>query len=739
MRFKHWCEHQGIALLILVFWILGLTYGVVTPVFEAPDESEHYAYIQHLADGGGLPVQSPDRETAWKQEGSQPPLYYAAGAALTFWIETGSIERMGWRNPHAKVGIPGTEDNINVFIHTRDEDFPWHGVPLAVHILRLFSLALGSTTVLFTYLLAREIFPQRKYTALGAAMLLAFTPQFVFISSAVNNDNAVIALCTMGLWLLVRIWRHGPSWRRWIALGMLVGLAGLAKLSGLGLAILAILVTIALWRREGASVLSGAALAGLIALALAGWWYVRNFALYGDFTGLNVMLDVFGRRTALPRPDALWGEVRGLRMSYWALFGWFQILVDRWQYLAFDLLAIAAVAGLGLALARRPRQGMRGEVGITFSWMLIIGAGLIRWTMLVPASQGRLLYPAGAAIAILMYRGLEEWVSARYHRWLLVVLSAVLFFITAICPWAFIQPAYARPAILCPEDVPASVQHVGYTYNNAMCLLGYQIESSPLHPGDSLRITVYWQSLAPMSRDYSVFVHLFGHKRQPIGQHDSYPGRGTYPTSLWQPGDIVRDIYTVQISDEAITPSKVQVEIGLYDLETYSVLPVRDASGRPVSSPILATLKLIEKTPPIYHPAHATDVRLGDSIALVGYDLDRTVARAGETVPLTLYWRCLRPLEKDYTVFTHIEDDNGEVWGQHDSQPLGGEYPTSLWSPDEVVRDEYVIPLQSDAPAGIYYLRVGMYLLETGERLDITGADGSSLGDYIELAIVTVR
>lgn len=71
-------ERTFIAVILGLFIFLGTLYALVTPVFEASDELWHYPMIDHLADGNPLPVQVMDPELAgpWKQEASQPPLYY---------------------------------------------------------------------------------------------------------------------------------------------------------------------------------------------------------------------------------------------------------------------------------------------------------------------------------------------------------------------------------------------------------------------------------------------------------------------------------------------------------------------------------------------------------------------------------------------------------------------------------------------------------------------------------------
>ncbi len=89
-------EKRWLGLILLLFLALGFTYALVTPVFEASDELWHYPMIRHLADGNPLPVQvfDPAQAGLWKQEASQPPLYYYLGAALTFWIDTADMPQI---------------------------------------------------------------------------------------------------------------------------------------------------------------------------------------------------------------------------------------------------------------------------------------------------------------------------------------------------------------------------------------------------------------------------------------------------------------------------------------------------------------------------------------------------------------------------------------------------------------------------------------------------------------------
>jgi hypothetical protein len=117
-------------------------------------------------------------------------------------------------------------------------------------------------------------------------------------------------------------------------------------------------------------------------------------------------------------------------------------------------------------------------------------------------------------------------------------------------------------------------------------------------------------------------------------------------------------------------------------------------------------------------PAAAVNADLGGLVRLVGYRVDKLSPRARQ---VTLFWTALAPIPDDYTVFVHVRDAKGANVAQRDSQPLGGDYPTHQWRAGETVIDPYRIDLPADLPPGEYRIVVGMYRLETLERLPVAG------------------
>jgi hypothetical protein len=126
---------------------------------------------------------------------------------------------------------------------------------------------------------------------------------------------------------------------------------------------------------------------------------------------------------------------------------------------------------------------------------------------------------------------------------------------------------------------------------------------------------------------------------------------------------------------------------------------------------------------------HATNVRMGEKIRLEGYRLAQDEVSPGDTLLLTLYWRAEQPVEKHYSVFVHLQDENGNLVAQQDNPPVRGMRPTNEWEPHVLIEDPYEVHLPSDVAHGQYVLSAGMYDSTTVERLAAFDSDGNPLPD----------
>jgi len=300
-----------------------------------------------------------------------------------------------------------------------------------------------------------------------------------------------------------------------------------------------------------------------------------------------------------------------------------------------------------------------------------------------------------------------------------------------------IAPVYRRPPILSAADVPATARPVNATFDGKMRLLAIEIHTPEARAGRYIEVGLYWEALAPMDEDYSMAIHLFGRDREPLGQIDSYHGGGSYPTSLWSPGEVMYDVFRVPVRTGARVPVAASIEVDLYRLETFETLPAVDGAGRAVNPVVLGRAKVTGRSVAAT-PTHRIGANLGGRVRLAGYDLSPEALRPGGQATVTLHWTVTGALDQEYTVFIQLLDAEGGIVGQGDGPPLRGDYPTTLWAPGESLVDAHTLEVKADAPTGVCRIIVGLYNRATGERLTVVGADGQPSADHIELARVQV-
>lgn len=128
---------------------------------------------------------------------------------------------------------------------------------------------------------------------------------------------------------------------------------------------------------------------------------------------------------------------------------------------------------------------------------------------------------------------------------------------------------------------------------------------------------------------------------------------------------------------------------------------------------------------------------LGHEIKFLGYDLDARRAFPGGSLTLTTYWQAIKPAEKSYHVFVHLETER--IWSQSDGVPLCDSYPTHHWRPGQAIGDHRRLEIPPETPPGRYPLLVGLYDPDSGVRLDVFDEMGMSQGNFIFLEEVEVR
>jgi hypothetical protein len=465
-------------------------------------------------------------------------------------------------------------------------------------------------------------------------------------------------------------------------------------------------------------------------------WFWRNWQVYGDPFALTPFLAIVGGRET---PFHFVTEFQGLRISILGLFGWFNIPLPEWLYQVWDAFLGVSAIGLLQGVWRR-RFHLRPLRKYAFLillalWLGVILAALIRWTTLTPGTQGRLLFPAVSSLSILLMIGWREWLPTR--SWWLSI-PPILLLITSIYSVGWVIPAaYRPPETITPDDIPMTARIEPVIFDGHIMLMGVAVQPETVHPGEEFEVTLYWQARDIVPYNASLFIHILGRDYDDVTQINSYPGWGSAPTSHWKPGEVLVDRYLLNLPVNTEVPTKLIVDVGMYDFGTRTPYPAALASGG--TPPLgVASLRAIPAEPPDYNISHPTDFQTDGIIRLAGFDLPQDTFQPGQTLPLTLYWQGLAPMVEDYQIFVHLVDESGQPVAGFDKSPVDGWWPTSLWEPGQIFDDSYPLVIPEDLPPGQYQLRTGLYRLSDLHRLPLSGPPDQVIDDAAVLTNITV-
>lgn len=416
--------HAILAVIVLVFVLLGVLYAVETPAWQVPDEPAHYNYVRHVAEQGRLPVlRVGDYPAEYleeikarrfpaamsvdpiRYEAHQPPLYYVV-AALAYRALT-------------PLGVP---------------------MPLG---LRLLSVAIGAGALVVGYHGVRHAVPAEPLVALGAVAFAATLPMHVAMCAAVNNDVLVEFVLAAIALAVIRPMAAPWSLRRTVGLGVLVGLALLTKLQaaiGIGLVFVALYrdATGGRWRAVGAVLphLGRLLLLLGVALLVASPWLVRNALVYGPGDPLALARHdqvVRGQLTTaeyLAQHGAralLSAFARTTFRSFWGQFGWMGVPMDERVYVALGVLSALVGVGLPMRLLRRRAPGdpsdgpVPGSAALLATWVGLSVLGYLWWNLTYVQHQGRYLFPAIIPLGVAFTLGWMGLTRARARTTLSVV------------------------------------------------------------------------------------------------------------------------------------------------------------------------------------------------------------------------------------------------------------------------------------------------------------------------------
>jgi hypothetical protein len=274
--------------------------------------------------------------------------------------------------------------------------------------------------------------------AVLAAVVPVTMPGLTRLAGSVNNDNLLILLGSVLLYLLARVVTGDLSVRTGIWVGLTAALALLTK--GFALAfppVIAAAYGIA-WLRRRTVAWRPALVAGLLTAAVGGWWWVRNLVLYDAVqpAGFGARWTEIIRGPARPGGQVstfVPGFARGIVIRFWGGIG----LPDNpripdWTAYGWLLLAIAgAVAAVALGW-----QGQRWSraVAVLFALPAVVSMAIVfegslhsyLFNQRFSGVQGRYAYGGLVGIAVLAAWGWSR-LAGRHARYLpALVLAAGL-------------------------------------------------------------------------------------------------------------------------------------------------------------------------------------------------------------------------------------------------------------------------------------------------------------------------
>jgi len=442
-----------------------LSWSLLTPPFQAPDEQDHFAYVQQLAENGTAASQSPGLP-AWSSSltlGLESTRALAAneqadGRAPWLRSDERAWGRAAQSDPSEKDGGGPTTAATHGPVY--------YGVMAAAYraagdssiwsqltAVRIGSGLLSALAVLFVLLAAREVAPRRPLFAVGAALLVALNPMFTFIGASVNNDVGVNAAAALFLFLLIRVARRGFTWPVALALGATLGVLPVIKGTAYALYVVAALALPALLvkHRSRAVLIGIAATVTAVVLVQIGWSElapgfgrttfttpgggapISGPSLFSSAgTSLSYIWQIF--LPVLPSmydhyPLDDWPAYTIYIVRGWASFGWYDIVFPPIVYTTI-IAGMVATAVAGLVFARRRFDWVKSNwvvvVTLLVTPVIVIAAVERSFATVgqrsVIAEMGRYLFPAIGALALLAAGAFWAW----RERWAAQITTAVV-------------------------------------------------------------------------------------------------------------------------------------------------------------------------------------------------------------------------------------------------------------------------------------------------------------------------
>lgn len=425
-------ERRWLILIFALYLILAVGYSLLMPLWEAPDEPAHYHLAWHLATYDEYPSQEINYER------HQPRAFYYFGSWVIRALDNVDTELTRFRRPKE---YPFTIRKPERRFEWTDQNyhFLW-----GAYILRWVNIVVGGLALWLNWKTFKKITPNEPFLCLAALACAALTPQYLHITSSVNNDTLGALAGALLFYLGIRFLLHPTTLLGLLLILLAILLPLLTKLTVLpaSAAVLAILA----WKwLFGFPQKRWLLYSGVLILLGAGIFYLL-FPEAVQFAISEIQWRLFSLRQNALTAKYIRSVSSQILWTYWGKVGWLAVGLPLW---IIQLLTGLGLIGMTLNLYSLVRLRLRGaQPGMWIAvWLIAVFTVLavFRNGLTTFATQGRLLFPAIGALSLLMVSGWQHMLPARAQRYLPLFVILLFLFCNLLLWQTGVIPIYYQP------------------------------------------------------------------------------------------------------------------------------------------------------------------------------------------------------------------------------------------------------------------------------------------------------
>lgn len=544
-------EYAILGCILVVRLLAALWFASQTPLWEQIDEINHYQYARFLAFERRLPtdVDQPPVPNGLDifLQFNQPPLYYAllSPAILAF----DSDEPLPvFANPPPSCNVPFRQR----YVHSANEHFPFEGVGRAAWGARLITILMGVLATFCVWLTARVLFPEMRRLGLLAAGLFALIPATVELSTWINNDAPLMLFGAIILYWLAKLWQGDQRWWIWVGLFVGVGLCVGTKLNGL--AVMPMIGVVIFWRLVWRA-------DSLRIVRLLIFISAVTFSV-GGFIGLNywqcgravcrIHRDTFVFNSYEALRDSVINEkfVDASRLLVWT--GTTPWISDLYPPAIWEIQLGVVIFGIGLVgafVALWSNRALRGRllilIGVILSAMAL--AYLRVWWLQVSYMPMRYMAVALPAFVILLGVGFIR-LSSWFSRWSMLLPLGGFGAMVILIPLLHYRPLLVEADRF--DRLPLSANLIeNYQFESGVQVVGYSLD--PTSDG-RLGLRLYMTTTEEHDEPLYAMVYGLDEDRIPVRQCGIIAGGSLWPTTAWEIGELVAQVFYFDMSAETV-------------------------------------------------------------------------------------------------------------------------------------------------------------------------------------------